>query len=133
MTTNSYSFGKSSLTRLAECHPDLQHVMRRVIQRRDCSIVCGYRGRQDQEFAFLSGKSRVRFPDSKHNHKPSLAVDVVPWPEKWDSEEAFLELNKIIMEEAAAIGVGLRWGGDWDGDGDRSDQGFDDLPHYELK
>lgn len=132
MASKTYSFGKSSLRRLGECHGDLQHVMRRVIQRRDCSIVCGYRGEAEQNKAFKEGKSKLKFPESKHNQSPSLAVDVIPWPEKWDSEEAFLEMHEIIKEEAEAIGVKLRWGGDWDSDGDRSDQRFDDMPHYEL-
>jgi hypothetical protein len=31
------------------------------------------------------------------------------------------------------MGIGLRWGGDWDSDKDFSDQNFDDLVHWELK
>jgi len=36
--------------------------------------------------------------------------------------------------EAGKIGqsVGLRWGGDWNGDGRSDDERFLDLPHYEL-
>ena len=26
----------------------------------------------------------------------------------------------------------VRWGGDWDGDGDWRDERFLDMPHYEL-
>ncbi len=132
MTQNSYSFGKASLRRLAECHPQLQHVMRRVIQHRDCAIVCGFRGKEAQNTAFAEGKSKLQFPESKHNQTPALAVDVVPWPEKWASEAAFTELAEIIRREAKSIDVRLRWGGDWDSDGDRTDQQFHDLPHWEL-
>ena len=133
------SFGKSSKRRLVTCHAVLQELMHRLIVRRDCSVVCGHRGEDDQNRAFDEGKSRVRWPDGKHNKTPSRAVDVVPWPEKWASESAFLELSKIIKEEWVLMeakdltqGFRLRWGGDWDGDGDREDQIFDDLPHWEL-
>lgn len=131
MTENK--FGAASKRRLDECHPDLRRLMTAVLSRRDISIVCGHRSREDQDTAYRNGKSKVRWPDSKHNSVPSRAVDVVPWPEKWSSEQAFLDLNRIVLEEANRLGVNLRWGGDWDGDGDRSDQGFDDMPHYELK
>jgi peptidoglycan LD-endopeptidase CwlK len=30
------------------------------------------------------------------------------------------------------MGIEIRWGGDWDGDGDLSDHKFNDLPHFEL-
>ena len=37
------------------------------------------------------------------------------------------------MQQAAKfMNVSLRWGGDWDGDGDRTDQTFNDLMHWEL-
>jgi len=30
------------------------------------------------------------------------------------------------------MGVDLRWGGDWDGDTEVRDNGFDDLVHFEI-
>jgi peptidoglycan L-alanyl-D-glutamate endopeptidase CwlK len=38
-----------------------------------------------------------------------------------------------MFAAAAELGVSLRWGGDWDGDGSRRDHSFIDLPHFELK
>ena len=32
-----------------------------------------------------------------------------------------------------AMGVNIRWGGDWDSDGDINDNKFDDLVHVEIK
>lgn len=132
-------FGKSSRERLATCQPLLQTLMYRVVARRDIFIACGTRGKEEQELAFVQEKSKVRWPNSKHNKSPSEAADAVPWPEKWDSPSAFLEVRTIVMEEWAqmvdeglTIGWDLRWGGDWDGDGDLTDQKFDDRPHWEL-
>ena len=132
------SFGKTSTERVLTCHAVLQDLMKRVVARRDCMISCGHRNEEDQNEAFDKGFSKLKFPHSKHNKLPSMAVDVVPWPEKWSSKEAFDELALIIHEEWAKMsdldkqGFKLRWGGDWDGDGDRTDQSFHDLPHWQL-
>jgi hypothetical protein len=40
-----------------------------------------------------------------------------------------LGAHAIAQEE----GFHIRWGGDWDGDGDLTDQQFDDLFHIEVK
>lgn len=134
-----YKFGKTSLARLSTAHAVLQTLFKRVIIRTDCSITQGTRGREAQTLVFERGLSRVEWPNSKHNSTPSMAVDVVPWPEKWSSVPAFLKLKDIVLDEWAKMkqenltqGFTLRWGGDWDGDGDRKDQTFDDLPHWEL-
>lgn len=125
-------FGRKSIERLSTCDYRLQNIMHRVVARRDCSIVCGFRGKAEQDKAVMDGKSKVKWPNSKHNKLPSMAVDVVPWPEKWSDRLAFIELADIIRDEAAKESVELRWGGDWDGDGDMTDQSFNDLPHWEI-
>jgi len=80
-------FGKTSRKRLATCHEDLQLVFNEVIKHFDCTIVCGHRGEADQNDAFERGNSKLRFPQSKHNQWPSLAVDAVPWPINWDDTD----------------------------------------------
>jgi peptidoglycan L-alanyl-D-glutamate endopeptidase CwlK len=32
-----------------------------------------------------------------------------------------------------SMGLKIRWGGDWDSDGDINDNKFDDLVHVEIK
>jgi len=133
------SFGKTSIERLLTCHAVLQDLMKRVVARRDCMIACGHRNEEDQNEAFDKGFSKLRFPQSKHNKFPSRAVDVVPWPEKWDDKEAFIDLALIIREEWDKMenedknGFKLRWGGNWDIAGCHPlEYDFIDLPHWEL-
>jgi peptidoglycan L-alanyl-D-glutamate endopeptidase CwlK len=38
----------------------------------------------------------------------------------------------VILTCAKQLGVKLRWGGDWDGDGNRLNNKFNDLAHFEL-
>lgn len=39
----------------------------------------------------------------------------------------------LIVGIGHALGINIRWGGDWDGDGHFTDQSFHDLPHFEIK
>lgn len=133
-------FGASSTRRLETAHPVLQMLFKRVVMFRDCSIVEGHRDRIKQDYYYRIGTSKVKWPHSKHNSEPSMAVDCVPYPEKWGSKEAFFDLRETILDEWTRMkehglneNFELRWGGDWDSDGDFEDQTFNDLPHWELK
>lgn len=101
----------------------------------DISLIYGYRDRETQNTMFENGYSKLRFPDSKHNRKPSLAVDLQPYPRPlhdnklWGALGYLAGRGQIIAHEQGII---LRWGGDWDTDGDLTDQDFDDLFHWEL-
>ncbi len=133
------NFGTTSTARLCTCDERIQAVMERVIKVMDCSVVFGHRTKAEQEAAFKKGNSRKHFPDSKHNSKPSTAIDVAPWVEgqiPWNRHEYWYKLAGVVLTSAAAVGVKLRWGGDWDGDGTivkyDSDESLNDLGHFEL-
>ena len=98
-------FGKTSKKRLATCHEDLQRLFNEVIKRVDCTVLCGHRGELEQNQAFKDGKSKVKYPDSKHNTFPSLAVDVGPWPLYWYDLKSFDNLAKIVYEVAKEMGI----------------------------
>ena len=121
-----YSFGKRSRERLAECDPKLQEIMNEVIKIMDISILCGYRTKKDQEEAFEKGHSKLQYPESKHNSKPSKAVDIAPWDNgiDWNNKESFHELAGIIKGIAHMKGIKIKWGGDFNS--------FFDGPHFEL-
>ena len=83
------AFSNRSKNNLNECHEDLQRLFNEVIQHYDCTVIEGYRGRQEQNEAFRTGKSRLKYPGSKHNKRPSLAIDVVPYPIDWNDWKRF--------------------------------------------
>lgn len=118
------TFGKMSLERLATCDERLQRVAHAAIARTDFSVACGYRGEQEQNEAYARGFSKLKFPQSKHNIKPSKAMDLVPWPVDWKNIDRFKDLAAIVKQEAAKLDVKVRWGGDW--------AKFRDYPHFEL-
>lgn len=125
-------FSKKSAERLAECHPDLQRLFKKVIETVDCTILCGYRGEKEQKEAFEKGHSKLEFGLSKHNVKPSLAVDVSPFPIDWNDRERFYYFGGWVLAVAETMGIKIRWGGDWNRNHNLKDQHLFDLPHFEL-
>lgn len=117
-------FSKISKERLATAHPELQRLFNEVIKDIDCMVVYGYRGKKEQDEAFLRGNSKLKFPQSMHNKKPSLAVDVVPSPLDWDDIESFKRLMRTVKLKATLLNIPITCGGDWK---------MRDYPHYELK
>lgn len=126
------SFGKRSLDTLAQAHPDLQRVAREAIKTFDFTVICGYRGKIEQDLAFRTGASKAKFGQSAHNFRPSIAIDIVPYPLNWKDAKAFEAMGRNFMAAAKRLGVPVRWGADWNGNGNLKDETFVDSPHFEL-
>ena len=126
-------FGKKSKERLATCEKDLQMVFNEVIKYVDCSVLEGHRGKDRQNSLYEDGKTKVRYPDGRHNANPSRAVDVTPYPVDWADRERQTLFAGFVLGVANQMGIKLRWGGDWDQDFEVKDNRFDDFPHFELK
>lgn len=74
----------------------------------------------------MDGFSKLKYPNSKHNKTPSIAVDIIPYPFMgWDNTGDFKLLSDIIKRHAKALDIKIRWGGDW--------VNFVDMPHFELE
>ncbi|MBK6881321.1 MAG: M15 family metallopeptidase [Elusimicrobia bacterium] len=117
-------FGKRSKKELATAHPDLQRLFNAVIERIDCAVICGHRGHADQDKAFAEGKSKLEWPNSKHNKVPALAVDVVPFPIDWNDLARFDALAAVVKAEAKRLNIKVECGIDW--------KKFPDAPHYQM-
>lgn len=131
-----YQYGQISKERLATVDSHLRDVMEQVIKIVDVTIACGHRTKQVQNKAFKSGNSTKEWPNSKHNRLPSKAVDAVPYIKgkgvQWDDREAITYMAGLIVGIGHVRGLKIRWGGDWDKDGETSDNKWDDLFHFEL-
>lgn len=137
------SFSQRSLARLGTCHPDLVRLFLAVVERHDCSILEGLRSDERQVELFIAGKSKIDGVTrrSKHQARPlfgnggdvvSWAVDVVPYPIDWQDRERFVHFAGIVLGYAESMGIDLRIGADWSGDGIFTESFFD-APHYELR
>ena len=129
-------FSKSSKAKLETCDIRLQNIFNEVVKTWDCTIVCGHRNKEDQNAAYNKGHSKLRFPASKHNKKPSKAIDAAPYYANvgidWNDLGGFYMFAGYVMRVAKEQGVLLRYGGDWNGNRRTADQTFNDLPHFEI-
>ena len=126
-------FGKSSKNRLSTCDDRLQKVFNEVIKHVDCSVLEGHRSKDRQNKLYEEGKTKVKYPNGRHNRQPSSAVDVTPYPVDWKDRERQTLFAGFVIGVASQMGINLRWGGDWDQDFQVADNRFDDFPHFELK
>ena len=126
-------FGTRSKQRLATCDERLQKVFNEVIKYIDCSVLEGHRGQERQDKLYEEGKTKLKFPNGRHNMAPSNAVDVTPYPVDWKDRERQTLFAGFVLGIAKSMGIKLRWGGDWDMDFRVMDNRFDDFPHFEIK
>jgi peptidoglycan L-alanyl-D-glutamate endopeptidase CwlK len=149
-------YSERSEKRLRTCTAKIVTVFSLVIRHFDHVIICGHRTKKDQNAAHDAGRSKLKYPHSRHNTLPSEAIDAGPYnPMKRNIDWPDAAVGKSIMKShpdartyvktlarwyafggfvlgaAAALGIKLRWGGDWDMDTILTDQTFDDLVHFE--
>ena len=65
-------------------------------------------------------------------HVSGKAVDLVPYPVDWQDLKKFDAIAKAMLQAAKELGVPVRWGADWDGDGKPRERGESDSPHFEI-
>ena len=124
-----YKFSKLSLERLGTCHAQLQRLMNAVMleQKMDFSVLCGFRNKADQDGAVARGTSELCWPHGRHNHKPSLAVDVIAYPIcNFDVDNTIRtkRLAKLVLRKAKQLQIPVYWGGYW--------SHLDDIYHFQL-
>ena len=121
-------FGSRSRRRLKGVDTKLVNVLNETIKLMDITVIEGVRSKKRQAELLKKGATKVKYS----KHMEGKAVDVAPYPIQWDDRERFHYMGGIIRGVASQMGVKVRWGGDWDSDGDTKDNNFDDLVHIEL-
>ena len=136
-------FSNASKEKLDSCQADLIRLFNKVIEHWDCTIIYGHRSMEEQMELFKKGrsfvkgewritdKSKVRtYKDgtkekSYHNYYPSQAVDVAPYPIDWGDETRFIAFGNYVKGVADAMGISVKWGGDW--------ESFKDYAHWYIE
>jgi|TARA_E500000318_G_C3473731_1_gene177560 peptidoglycan L-alanyl-D-glutamate endopeptidase CwlK len=124
-----YKFGKRSKERLKGVDPRLVKVLNELIKIMDVTIIEGVRSKERQEQLLAQGKTKTKYS----KHIKGKAVDLAPYPINWEDREMFHYMGGMLRGIGQSMGLKIRWGGDWDSDGDINDNKFDDLVHVEIK
>tara|TARA_R100000458_G_C8268553_1_gene243380 strand:+ start:903 stop:1286 length:384 start_codon:yes stop_codon:yes gene_type:complete len=122
-------FGKRSRERLKGVDSRIVNVLNELIKIMDVTIIEGVRSAERQEELLKKGATKVKYS----KHMEGKAVDLAPYPIDWENRDGFHYMGGMIRGIAKQLNIPIRWGGDWDSDGDVKDNGFDDLVHIEIK
>ena len=126
---NMYKFGRKSKERLKGVDARLVNVLNELIKIMDVTIIEGLRSEERQKELLAKGATKVKYS----KHMEGKAVDLAPYPIDWENRDGFHYMGGMVRGIGKQLGVKIRWGGDWDSDGDVKDNGFDDLVHVELR
>tara|TARA_R100001463_G_scaffold21168_2_gene51075 strand:+ start:389 stop:769 length:381 start_codon:yes stop_codon:yes gene_type:complete len=122
-------FGKRSKERLRGIDARLVSVLNELVKIMDVTIIEGLRSEQRQEKLLKEGSTKTKFS----KHITGKAVDLAPYPIDWNDRDRFHYMGGMIRGIAKQLNVPVRWGGDWDSDGETKDNKFDDLVHVEIR
>lgn len=129
----SFVLSSRSRRNLVGVHPDLIRIVERAAQLSPVQFVVaeGIRSAARQKEVVAAGASRTMRSRHLTGHAVDLGAIVGG---KYSNVWALYQKIRIAMDAAAAeFGHNLRWGGDWDDDGDESDEhGLRDGAHFEL-
>ena len=124
-----YRFGKRSKERLKGVDVRLINVLNELIKIMDVTIIEGLRTKERQEELLKKGATKVKYS----KHMEGKAVDLAPYPIDWEATDRFYYMGGMIRWIAKQLNINVRFGGDWDSDGNIRDQTFMDLVHIEVR
>lgn len=138
-----YLLGKRSRGNLVGVHPKMVAVVERAIQitTQDFLVLEGVRTPERQAELYAQGRTKPGKKVTwtlKSNHfvNPRTgfghAVDLCPWPVDWSKTAKFDAIAKAMFKAADELNTPIRWGADWDRDGNPRERGETDSPHFEL-
>jgi len=154
-TPKKFALSKLSLSRLDGVDPQLVKVVKRAIEitQQDFLVVEGVRSKIQCYINYGKGRTAVQctvkgvpalYAQPKlprvtwlnnplsSKHVTGKAVDLVPYPVDWNDLAKFDQVAKAVFAAAKELGVSIRWGADWDNDGNYREKGEYDSPHFEL-
>ena len=151
----AFNLSQKSLDKMNDVDERLQRVVKRAIQltKQDFMVLEGVRTKEQCMINYGKGRTVAEcvakgVPAQYANpsaakvtwlndpfaskHVSGRAVDLVPYPVDWNDLKKFDAIAKAMLQAAKELGVPVRWGADWDGDGKPRERGESDSPHFEI-
>lgn len=154
-TAGGFKLGARSIERLNGVKPDLVRVVQRAIEISsvDFTVLEGVRSKDQAYINYGKGRSvsdlaakgvPAKYANPKaakvtwlkdplsSKHMTGDAVDLAPYPIDWNDLKRFDKVADAMFKAAKELGVKIRWGADWNGNGVFREKGESDSPHFEL-
>ena len=151
----AFNLSQKSLDKLVGVDERLQRVVKRAIQlsKQDFMVLEGVRTRQQCMINYGNGRTIAQCvakgvlaeyanPNAAKvtwlndpfasKHVNGKAVDLVPYPVDWNDLKKFDAIAQAMLQASKELGIAIRWGADWDGDGKPRERGESDSPHFEI-
>lgn len=133
----AFVLGPKSRERLTGVEPELAAVVKRAIEltTQDFMVLEGVRTVARQKQLYAQGRTapgNIVTWTMRSKHIEGKAVDLVPWPVDWNTASKFDAIYTAMMAAADELGVSIRSGMDWDGDGKLRERRESDSPHFEI-
>ena len=136
-----FKFSNRSKQRLMGVHPNLVHVVERALELSpvDFAVIEGFRTLARQQELYSQGRTmpgKIVTWTMKSKHLDGSAVDIAPVDTKgkilWEDVHVFEHIATAMFTAAHELSIPVRWGADWDQDGNPRERGESDSPHWEL-
>lgn len=140
--TAAFRFGSRSETNLVGVNAGLVKVVRLalIISNVDFAVIEGLRSKERQRALYAQGRTapgKIVTWTLHSKHINGNAVDLLPInpatnKPDWDFAVGFREVSDAMFAAADRLGIRIRWGKDWNGNGIAGEKGETDTPHFEL-
>ena len=135
----SFSLSKRSYNRLKDVDFSLIQLCDLAITRTPIDFgvayLGGFRTAEEQNDLFKAGMSTKDGYLKHSKHQLGQAVDLIPFVDgvAVDGDDVMCGvIAGVVFSCASELNIDIRWGMDWDGDGDTRDTTFRDIYHFEL-
>lgn len=152
---SGFKFSQTSLKRLEGVNPKLVAVVHRALEisKEDFMVIEGVRTKENAWANWGKGRTAAQCQAAgvptkyaqpsaaqvtwlknplNSKHMTGHAVDLAPIPLDWNDLKRFDRMAQAMFQAAAELKTPIRWGADWDNDGNFREKGETDSPHFEL-
>jgi peptidoglycan L-alanyl-D-glutamate endopeptidase CwlK len=134
----NFKLSDRSLERAKDVNPKLINLILLAIRRTPIDFgvawMGGKRTAEEQNQLFKEGYSQCDgyVKISKHQSGDAIDLNVFVGSKMVDNKEMLCVVAGVIFACASELNIKIRWGGDWNSDGNILDNKFNDQYHFEL-
>lgn len=134
----NFSLSDRSLQRISGVNPKLINLALLAIKRTPIDFGIAYLGglrtEAEQNQLFKEGYSKCDGYEkiSKHQMGNAIDVNVFVGSKLVDNKEMLCVVAGVFFACASELNINIRWGLDWNKNGDIRDNQFNDIYHFEL-